>query len=159
MNRKAFQDTYPEVFSHCYGCGSKNTSGLHIKSYWDGENTIARYTPQKHHTGGVPDKVYGGMIASLFDCHGTASAAAAAHRAEGREIGTEPHIRFITASLCVDFIKPTPMGSELEIVGKIIEIKPKKIIVNLSLSSEGYVTATGQLIAIRFSETQARPSF
>ncbi|MQM29298.1 MAG: thioesterase, partial [Candidatus Accumulibacter phosphatis] len=37
MPDKAFQDFYPEDFSHCYGCGKSNEHGHHLKSYWDGE--------------------------------------------------------------------------------------------------------------------------
>ncbi len=42
MNQKAFQDYYPDELSHCYGCGRFNEHGLQLKSYWDGEKTVAR---------------------------------------------------------------------------------------------------------------------
>lgn len=29
----AIQDTYGDRFKHCWGCGSDNESGLHLKSY------------------------------------------------------------------------------------------------------------------------------
>ena len=37
----ALQDHYPEDFAHCYGCGRLNTHGLHVKTRWDGEETVA----------------------------------------------------------------------------------------------------------------------
>ena len=40
----AFQDQYPEQFSHCFGCGRNNPAGHQIKSYWDGDRTIARFS-------------------------------------------------------------------------------------------------------------------
>src|SRR3989339_73272 len=40
MQKKAFQDYYPDHFSHCYGCGRLNDAGLKIKSYWDGEESV-----------------------------------------------------------------------------------------------------------------------
>ena len=43
---KAFQDFYADNFSHCYGCGKHNPDGHQLKSYWDGDNTVARYTPK-----------------------------------------------------------------------------------------------------------------
>ncbi|MDP3831385.1 MAG: PaaI family thioesterase, partial [Ignavibacteriaceae bacterium] len=55
----------------------------------------------------------GGLIASLIDCHGTGSAALAVYRSEERNPGTEPALRFVTASLQVDYLKPTPLGIEL----------------------------------------------
>ncbi|MBP1778798.1 MAG: thioesterase superfamily protein, partial [candidate division NC10 bacterium] len=110
----AFQDCYPDKFSHCYGCGRSNPHGHHVKSYWDGQETIARFTVRPEFSGGVPEHVYGGMVASLLDCHGTASAAAFAYRAAGREMGDDGEfMRFVTASLQVDFLRPTPIGVEL----------------------------------------------
>ncbi|MEK4242201.1 hypothetical protein NYE39_09400 [Janibacter sp. FSL W8-0316] len=85
----AFQDTYPDDVAHCYGCGTQNPAGHQLKSHWDGEETVARFTPRPEHTA-MPGYVYGGLIASLVDCHGTGSAAAAGHRAQGREMGTAP---------------------------------------------------------------------
>ena len=83
MQKKAFQDFYPDDHSHCYGCGRLNALGLQVKSYWDGDETVAHFTPQPHHTA-IPGYVYGGLIASLIDCHSTGSAAAAGYRQEGR---------------------------------------------------------------------------
>ena len=73
---KAIQDHYPPNFAHCYGCGPANPFGQHLKNYLLDDRTEARFTPDQRYSGGVPDNVYGGMIASLLDCHGTASAAA-----------------------------------------------------------------------------------
>lgn len=152
MLRKAFQDCYPDNFSHCYGCGKSNEHGLHLKSYWDGDTTVALFTPKNYHTGGVPGKAYGGLIASLLDCHGTASAAAAAFKAENRKMGTAPHMRFVTASLKVDFLRPTPIDAELEVRGEIVEVKPRKVTIDLSLSASGEICATGQMIAVKLPD-------
>jgi len=81
---KAFQDYYPENVSHCYGCGSSNVHGHRIKTNWDGEESVTWFTPEPFHTA-VPGYAYGGLIASLIDCHSTGTAAAAMYRAE--EIG------------------------------------------------------------------------
>ncbi len=74
MTKKAFQDYYPEDLSHCHGCGRLNEEGLQIKSYWDGEESVCIYTPKYYHTA-IPGYVYGGLIASLIDCHSTGTAA------------------------------------------------------------------------------------
>ena len=84
---KAFQDYYPENVSHCYGCGSNNHHGHQIKTFWEGEETVTRFKPEPFHTS-VPGYAYGGLIASLIDCHSTGTAAAAMYRSEGREMGT-----------------------------------------------------------------------
>ena len=149
----AFQDFYAEKFSHCYGCGRNNPYGHHLKSYWDGDDTVARFSPDPRYSGGVPDHVYGGLIASLFDCHGAASAAAFTCRALNREMGSdlEP-IRYVTASLKVDFRRPTPMGTELTISGKLRSMEGRKVWVDLTLCAHGEVCATGEMLAIRYKE-------
>ena len=146
----AFQDYYPDRFSHCYGSGRSNPHGHHLKSYWDGQETIARFTAAPEFSGGVPDHVYGGMVASLLDCHGTASAAAFAYRAAGREMDDgQEFMRFVTASLKVEFLRPTPIGVELVIKGQLRGIDGRKVQVALSLSEGGQACATGQMLAIQ----------
>jgi len=152
MADKAFQDYYPDDFSHCYGCGRLNKDGLQLKSYWDGDETVCRYQPRPYHTGGFPGFGYGGLVASLLDCHGTASASAAKYRFEGREMGTEPALRFVTASLKVDFIAPTPIDGVLVVRGKIKEVKGRKVTVSETLSAGDKIVAKGELIAVMIPE-------
>ena len=121
MTKKAFQDYYPDPWSHCYGCGRLNEHGLHIKSYWDGDEFICTFQPHSYHKA-IPGFVYGGLIASLIDCHGTGTASAAVYRTENRPMGSEPVARFVTASLHVDYLKPTPIDTELELRGRVREI-------------------------------------
>jgi acyl-coenzyme A thioesterase PaaI-like protein len=149
---KAIQDYYPDDLSYCYGCGRLNQYGYQIKSFWDGDETIARFTPKDYHTA-IPGFVYGGLIASLIDCHGTGSAALASYRRENREPGTLPHFRFVTASLCVDYLKPTPLGIELELRGRFLEIKEKKVITEISVLANGVVTARGKVVAVQMPDT------
>lgn len=152
---KAFQDYYPDELSHCYGCGRNNADGHHLKSYWDGKTTVARFTPEPWHVA-IPGYVYGGLIASLIDCHGTGSAAAAAHRAEDRELGSEPPLRFVTASLQVDYLAPTPLGRELLLRGEIVEVGPRKVIVEIAVSAGDACTARGRVVAVRMPESMGR---
>ena len=151
MDQKAFQEYYPENLSHCYGCGRLNEHGLQIKSYWDGEETICIFHTQPYHMA-IPGYVYGGLIASLIDCHCTGTAAAAAYRAEGRAMGTEPALRFLTASLHVDYLRPTPLGVPLEVRGTIKEIKSRKVVVSATVSAEGQACARGEVVAIKAPE-------
>ena len=149
----AFQDCYPDKFSHCYGCGKSNPHGHHVKSYWDGRETIARFTVRPQFSGGVPDHVFRGMVASLLDCHGTASAAAFAYRSAGREMGDDgKFMRFVTASLQVDFLHPTPIGVELVIKGQLRGIEGRKVQVSLSLSAGAQTCARAEMLAVQFRE-------
>jgi acyl-coenzyme A thioesterase PaaI-like protein len=152
MNQKAFQDYYPDEVSHCYGCGKDNEHGLQIKSYWDGEETCAVFNPKPYHTA-MKGYVYGGLIASLIDCHGTGTAAAAMYKKEGRNMDTKPALRFVTGSLHVDFLKPTPIETPLEIRGKIEEITERKVIVSETVSAKGKICAKGKVVAVLMPES------
>ncbi|HUW12056.1 MAG TPA: PaaI family thioesterase [Anaerolineae bacterium] len=147
MGQRAFQDYYPDLFAQCYGCGRLNEHGLKIKSYWDGEESVCVFEPQPYHIA-IPGYVYGGLIASLIDCHGTGTAAAAAFRAAGRSMDTDPPFRFLTASLHVDYLRPTPLGVPLEVRGRVREMKGRKIIVEATLSAEGQICARGEVVAV-----------
>jgi acyl-coenzyme A thioesterase PaaI-like protein len=151
MNQKSFQDYYPDDLSHCYGCGRLNDHGLHLKSYWDGDETVATFLPGPYHMA-IPGYVYGGLIASIIDCHGTGSAAAAAYRDDGREMGTEPPFRFVTASLQVQYVRPTPHGVPLEVRGEIKEVTGRKVVVSATVSAEGKVCAKGEVVAVQMPE-------
>ena len=144
MSEHAFQDAYPDDLSHCYGCGRLNPDGHQLKSYWDGDETVARFRPRPSHMA-IPGYVYGGLLASLIDCHGTGSASAAA----GRAHPDEAPLRFVTASLHVDYLRPTPIDAELEIRGMIKELKEKKVVVSATITAKGKLCARGEVVAVR----------
>jgi len=152
----AVQDYYPEDVAHCYGCGHLNKAGHQLKTVWDGDETVSRFVPKAEHTA-IPGYVYGGLIASLLDCHGTGGAAAATLRKEGRKIGEGEAPRFVTASLHVEFLKPTPLGPELEVRGKIVEISDRKVVLEETLSANGIVTAQAQVVAVKMPERMISP--
>lgn len=148
-HKKAIQDYYPDSYAHCHGCGRLNETGTQLKSYWQGTHAIAHHSPSANHTGGVPGFAYGGLIASLLDCHGTATAAAGAYAAENRGLDSAPFMRFVTGSLTVDYLKPTPLDCTLELRGHIEKIEGRKVTVALSLSANNEVCAKGSMLAVR----------
>ena len=152
MTELAFQDYYPDDYAHCYGCGRLNDKGYQIKSFWDGDEGVCHFIPDKHLSGGMKDILYGGMIASLMDCHGAGTAAAAKARELNIDLRPGAMPRFVTASLKVDYLSPTPVGMELELRAKVEEIKGRKVIVSVTLSSEGVINARGQLIMVQIRE-------
>ncbi len=151
LTEKAFQEYYPEVLAHCYGCGVQNELGHQIKSYWDGDESVAHFQPQAHHTA-IPGYVYGGLLASLIDCHGTGTAAAAGYRAENRAMDSEPALRYLTASLQVDYLKPTLLGPRLEIRGKVKEVKGRKVVIEEWIIVNGVITVRGEVVAVLVPE-------
>ncbi|MCB8919176.1 MAG: PaaI family thioesterase [Ardenticatenaceae bacterium] len=148
---KAFQDYYEDVTSYCYGCGRLNEHGLQIKSYWEGDEAVCVYQPRPYHTA-IPGYVYGGLIASLIDCHSTGTAAAAAYRAENRPMDSDPPLRFVTGSLHVDYLRPTPLGPPLTIRATVQEVKGRKVTIACALFAGDVETARGQVVAVRMPD-------
>jgi acyl-coenzyme A thioesterase PaaI-like protein len=151
MTQKPFQDYYPEPFSYCYGCGRLNDHGLQIKSYWDGDETVCQFQPKPYHTA-IPGYVYGGLIASLIDCHSTGTAAAAAYQAAGQPLDSDQPFRFLTGSLHVDYLRPTPIDAVLEVRARVKEIKGRKVVVTSTLSANGEVCARGEVVAVQIPD-------
>ncbi len=148
MSQTPFQDFYPDATAHCYGCGRLNEHGHRFKSIWDGDESVCYFDPKPRHMA-IPGYVYGGLLASLIDCHGTGTAAAAAYREAGRPMDTEPAFRFMTASLRVDYLKPTPMGVTLEVRGKVKKAKGRKIVIEEWLLANGVITVRGEVVAVQ----------
>lgn len=156
MREKAFQDYYPDHLAHCYGCGRLNEDGLKIRSFWDGEESVCRFEPRPCHTA-VPGYVYGGLIASLMDCHGTGTAAAAMYRAENRAMDTEPSFRFVTGTLHVEYLRPVPIDTQLEVRARVREIKGRKVVMSLTLTAGNELCARGDVVAVQMPESFGRP--
>jgi acyl-coenzyme A thioesterase PaaI-like protein len=129
------QATYPDNYAVCYGCGRLNEQGLHVQSLWDTADpsvSICRFTPKPWHTA-VPGYAYGGLLASLIDCHATGTAAAAMYRLEGRAPGSEPAFRFVTGTLNIRYEAPTPIEAELELRAIVRSLQGRKVTVDVEL--------------------------
>ena len=141
MNKKAFQDL--GSVSHCHGCGPDNERGLKIKSTWDGEEAVCTWQAQPHHCGGSKDIVYGGILASLIDCHSINLAIAQAYKNEGRPIGSAPRINYVTANLNVSYLRPTPIDMSLHLRAKISRVEGRKTWISCTLSVRGAALRQG----------------
>ncbi|MDE3065390.1 MAG: PaaI family thioesterase [Acidobacteriota bacterium] len=148
----AVQDFYPDHFARCYGCGRLNERGYHLRTRWDGDETVTRFTPAPYHTA-VPGVVYGGLLAALVDCHSTASGAAALYRAEGREFSDAgPAHRCVTGSLAVRFRRPTALGPLLEVRGRIVAVDGRKVTVASRIVVGGEVTVEAEAVVLEAPE-------
>ena len=147
----AIQDRYGERFQHCWGCGPKNDLGLHLKTYpsIDGKSCISRIKLEIAYTGGVPSNVFGGMIATIFDCHGTASAAWFAHHQKGLELTKSTVIgRFITARLEIDYLSPSPIEDEIVVTSTLEELGERKAIIAMEMTVATKVRAKARMVAV-----------
>lgn len=143
MKSFCIQDNYPEQYCHCYGCGRNNQHGLGIRSYWDGQQARAVFIPAACHIA-LPGYVYGGLLASLVDCHGIATASAAAAEARNRPLQLE---RYVTASLQVDYLRPTPMDLELEMTGEAKSMVRRRVVVEVKIIAAGKLRVRGEVVA------------
>src|SRR4028119_2436892 len=58
----------------CFGCGPKNGRGLQIQSMVAGEEVVASWRPDPHHSA-FEGMLNGGIIGALLDCHSNWTAA------------------------------------------------------------------------------------
>jgi len=135
----------------CFGCGPGNPHGHHIKSYWsdDEQFVIAFFEPDDKYNSGFPNIMYGGLVASLIDCHSIWTAIAFAYRAEERPHGSEPIVTYVTGQLCVKYIKPTPLDQPIHLKAWVEGKIGRKTQVICELGTNDEVTATGDTIAVR----------
>ena len=107
-DRLSIQESlYPELT--CFGCGHANPKGFHLRSYREGDATVAEFEPRPEHDNGF-GFLNGGIISTVLDCHGAAvvmweAAQHGWHAAQGAPVP------FITACFEVRFLRPTPLGS------------------------------------------------
>ncbi len=87
----------------------------------------------------------------MIDCHSTGSAAIFATVDSGADVGSGTSPRYVTAHLAVDYLAPTPLES-VKIVGKLVEIKGRKVIVDSEFHSGGAVTAKGHAVLVQVPE-------
>jgi acyl-CoA thioesterase FadM len=66
---------------------------------------------------------------------------------------SEPPLRYVTASLHVDYLKPTPIDGELELRRQVKEIKGRKIVVETTVYAAGVATARGEVVAVQMPKT------
>ncbi len=155
MESVYFQDYMPD--NVCFGCGTDNPDGLQIKSFWEGEVAVCRWRSQeKYH--GWEGILNGGVLATLIDCHCMGTAMAAAYRAEGRGLDSEPVYRYATGTLTVKYLKPTPNDLPLELRATVQEIQGRKVVLSCQVWADGQQTAQADVVAIRVADSSHAPA-
>jgi len=139
---RALQDEYgPNTI--CFGCGPANVDGLRIKSFVEGDEVVAEFTPQEHHQA-FPGVVNGGIIGALFDCHMNWTAA---HHLMGK--ADELPVT-VTAEYSVRLRRPTPAGTPLHLAARVVESEGSRATVTATMEAAGKVCAesTGVFVAV-----------
>ena len=87
--------------------------------------------------------------ATIFDCHGTASAAWFAHYQKGLELTESTVIgRFITARLEIDYLSPSPIEDEIVITSTLEELGERKAIISMEMTVATKVRAKAKMVAV-----------
>ena len=105
------------------------------------------------------DIVNGGIIAAVIDCHSVCTAIADAYRRNGRYAGDgqRPLFWYATASLNVNYLKPTPLSMPFTVSAKVIEVDRRRTTLTAELhSDDGTLTCTGEVVAAQVSDRWAR---
>ena len=151
MKQQSVQQRYAPA-SRCFGCGPANEEGLRIESFEEGEELVAHFVTEAHHSA-FPGMVNGGILGALLDCHANWAAAMALKRE--RKMEAPPCT--VTAEFTVRMKRPTPLGEELTLRARATEIADPKVWVEGEVFAGDTITATvsGLFVAV----TEGHPAF
>jgi acyl-coenzyme A thioesterase PaaI-like protein len=145
MNEKSLQETYAPQ-NACFGCGPSNEKGLKIRSFVQGDEVVAEWTPQKHHEA-FEGVLNGGIIGALLDCH--SNWAAAWHLMN--KAGENHPPCTVTAEFAVKLTRPTPTNVPVHLSAIVTESSDDRAVVDAKLTANGKVCATchGVFVAVK----------
>jgi acyl-coenzyme A thioesterase PaaI-like protein len=108
-------------YDDCFGCGTANRSGLQLDGFRrDGDQVSVTFLPQSHHTG-FADFLHGGIVATALD----EIMAWTAMLIEG--------VLVVTGTMELRFRKPARAGTTFRLVGKLIERRGRRLMINGTL--------------------------
>jgi acyl-coenzyme A thioesterase PaaI-like protein len=146
---RPLQDRLP---GHCFGCGTLNAHGLHIKSRWEGDEFTSLWQPKPEHVG-YPGFVYGGTIASLVDCHAIWASFSVRCRDAGHDLNRgQPQFVVVTGSLQVNYLKPASVARPLQLRARLAEHGERKSIVKCKVIQGSVLCAAAEVVTVCVKE-------
>jgi acyl-coenzyme A thioesterase PaaI-like protein len=154
VKKKSLQERYAP-HGVCFGCGPANKRGLRIRSVVEGESVVARWTPKPYHHA-FGEFLSGGIISTVLDCHSNWTGAYSLMVKSEAEAPPPT----VTASIYVEFLKPTAIG-QLLLEARATEVAERRAVVESTLRAAGVVTARlrGTFVAVRADHPAARRWF
>ncbi len=145
MEFLSLQDRYAPQ-NKCFGCGPANAQGLRIKTFADGDETFATWTPAPHHQA-FDGVLNGGIIGALLDCHSNWTAA---YHLMKRSAAESPPCT-VTAEYAVKLRRPCPVDRPVQLRAKVVESSDDRATIEATLTSDGEVCATcrGTFVAVK----------
>jgi acyl-coenzyme A thioesterase PaaI-like protein len=135
-------ETFPRPlqshYDRCFGCGRDHPTGLHLEMEADSESTVrGSFLVTEHHQG-APGLAHGGVISAAVD--------------EGMGyllwLVESPAV---TAHLEVDFRRPVPVGSRLELQARLEGVEERKIHASLTGWVDGEVVVEARALYLQVS--------
>ena len=142
---KSIQETYAPN-NACFGCGPANPKGLHIRSFVDGDEVVAEWTPSTEYEA-FPGMLNGGIIGALLDCHCNWAAAWYLMNASGLD---KPPCT-VTADYAIKLLRPTPTDGTIKLRARVVEARKDRATVEGELIAHDKVCATcrGTFVAVK----------
>ena len=148
---KSLQETYAPN-NACFGCGPANPEGVHVRSFVDGDEVVAEWTPEQKYEA-FPGVLNGGIIGTLLDCH--CNWAAAWHLM--KKAGSDHPPCTVTADYAIKLHRPTPTNAPVTLSARITDGGDHRATVEGTLTAGGKVCATcrGTFVAVK----EGHPAF
>jgi acyl-coenzyme A thioesterase PaaI-like protein len=127
----------PSHYDHCFGCGRDHPTGLHMEMSGDDEafRVQGSFVVTEHHQG-APGLAHGGVISAAVD--------------EGMGyllwLVQSPAV---TAHIEVDYRQPVPVGSRLELDGRVDRTEGRKIWASMEGRVEGRVAVEARALYLK----------
>ncbi len=105
---------------HCFGCGTKNPSGLHLKLAQDGPDAVAGTFVLRSDLQGPPEIGHGGVLALALD----------------EAMSLLIHVRGTTArtaALAIEYHAPAPVGARLEVRASLVSMAGSRLYIQGSV--------------------------
>jgi acyl-coenzyme A thioesterase PaaI-like protein len=130
----------------CFGCGPANTEGLRIRSFPDGDEVVAEWTPRKQYEA-FDGVLSGGIIGTLLDCH--CNWTAAWHLMQRSGAAAPPCT--VTAEYSIQLRRPTPTTGPVRLRSHVVESTDDRAVVEGNLEAAGKECATcrGTFVAVK----------
>lgn len=127
----------PSHYDRCFGCGRDHPTGLHIEMFAadDELHVMGSFTVTEHHQG-APGLAHGGVISAAVD--------------EGMGyllwLVQSPAV---TAHLEIDYRRPVPVGSRLDLDGRVERIEGRKIFASMQGRVDGDLAVEAKALYLK----------
>jgi acyl-coenzyme A thioesterase PaaI-like protein len=125
----------PSHYNKCFGCGEDHPAGLHMKVVGSKDRVEGSFLVTEHHQG-APGLAHGGVLAAAVD----------------EAMGFLIYLLAapaVTGHLEVDYRKPVPVGSVLELETHVERIEGRKVFAVLTGRVDGVVHIEARSIYIK----------